>query len=51
VVADVPERRRSSRFTPDHIDRPIMMTDASKAIVGRATYLPNSEVYAITGSA
>ncbi|KAA3523469.1 hypothetical protein DXM29_20400 [Agrobacterium tumefaciens] len=35
----------------DHLERPIMMTDASKNIVWRATYLPYGGIYTVTGSA
>ena len=34
----------------DHLERPIMMTDGSKNIVWKATYLPFGGVYTITGS-
>jgi RHS repeat-associated protein len=35
----------------DHLDRPIMMTDANKSIVWQADYNPFGGVYSITGSA
>ncbi|WP_165349991.1 MULTISPECIES: RHS repeat-associated core domain-containing protein [unclassified Mesorhizobium] len=35
----------------DHLERPIMMTDESRAIVWQASYLPYGEVRTITGSA
>jgi RHS repeat-associated protein len=35
----------------DHLNRPIMMTDANKAIVWQADYNPFGGVYSITGSA
>ena len=35
----------------DHLDRPIMMTDASKNQVWNAIYKPYGETYSITGTA
>ena len=35
----------------DHLNRPVMMTDASKAQVWAATYLPFGGVHSITGTA
>jgi len=35
----------------DHLNRPIMMTDASKTAVWNASYRPFGEVHSITGSA
>ncbi len=35
----------------DHLDRPVMMTDAGNTVVWRAKYLPYGEVYSISGPA
>jgi RHS repeat-associated protein len=35
----------------DHIERPVMMTDDTDAVVWQASYLPYGEVYSIAGSA
>lgn len=35
----------------DHLERPVMMTDATAAVVWQASYLPFGEVASITGSA
>lgn len=35
----------------DHLDRPIMLTNGSKANVWEAVYRPFGEVHAITGTA
>ena len=35
----------------DHLNRPVMMTDASKAQVWAATYLPFGGVHPLTGTA
>ncbi len=35
----------------DHLERPVMMTDAGNTVVWRAKYLPYGEVYSITGPA
>ncbi|MGH6923325.1 MAG: hypothetical protein ACRED5_06260 [Propylenella sp.] len=51
VVDDVDSTPVNYQVHVDHLDRPVMMTDASKAIVWRATYMPFGEVYSITGSA
>jgi RHS repeat-associated protein len=36
---------------PDHLNRPLRMTDGSQAVVWDATYSPFGEVHSITGSA
>lgn len=33
----------------DHLGRPVMITDSTKAIVWQATYLPYGGVYSVTG--
>ncbi|MBA3520161.1 MAG: hypothetical protein H0T75_21560 [Rhizobiales bacterium] len=35
----------------DHLDQPVMMTDAASTVVWRASYLPFGEVRTITGPA
>ena len=35
----------------DHLERPVLMTDGSAAVVWQANYLPYGEVVSITGTA
>jgi len=52
VVADVDTATpKLFRVHPDHLDRPVMMTDTAASIVWQAAYLPFGPVHAITGTA
>jgi hypothetical protein len=52
VVADVDTTSPQLWFVhADHLERPIKMTDGSKATVWDAVYRPFGEVHAITGAA
>jgi RHS repeat-associated protein len=52
VVADMNTASPTTLYVhADHLDRPVRMTDASKALVWDAVYKPYGEVQAITGSA
>jgi len=52
VVADVnTATAKLYRVHPDHLDRPVMMTDTAATIVWQAAYLPFGPVYSITGTA
>jgi len=52
VVADVDTSTPSLWYVhADHLDRPIKMTDAAKAVVWDAVYWPFGAVYSITGTA
>jgi RHS repeat-associated protein len=52
VVADIDTASPNLYFVhADHLDRPIKMTDASKAVVWDALYRPFGEAHSITGSA
>jgi RHS repeat-associated protein len=52
VVADVDTPSPKLWFAhPDHIDRPIKMTDGTQAVVWDAIYRPFGAVHSITGSA
>jgi RHS repeat-associated protein len=51
VIADVDTTPQLLFVHADHLDRPIKMTNASKAVVWDAVYRPFGEVHSITGSA
>jgi YD repeat-containing protein len=52
VVADVDTPSPKLWFVhPDHIDRPVKMTDGTQAVVWDAIYRPFGAVHSVTGSA
>jgi RHS repeat-associated protein len=51
VVDRTTATQRLFWVTTDHLDRPVMMTDSTRAVVWRANYKPFGEVISITGSA
>jgi RHS repeat-associated protein len=52
LVANVDTSSPSLYFVhPDHLNRPIRMTDTSESVVWDAVYNPFGDVYSITGSA